>query len=133
MEFIYAPRSGGSAPIAFTGDRIRIVSYSNGCHHVVGGVRLMYETAEPKQHWRHEARVLATEIVYAVGEGVAWDAQGTVSLIVPADRSWKADEIMRGADPATRTCHDPRNLAAMVVAGAARLAVDLVGASPRSA
>lgn len=98
--FIYHPRSGDRifATNVHGGTGIVLVRWQNGCAHVVGGVHLTWGTACPGQHWRNDARAIATHVVNSFG-GVAWDDQGIIHLIVPHGTSGVADRLMR----ATRT------------------------------
>ncbi len=98
ITFIYRPRSCNRVFVEKQHPGIKIVTWGNGCKHVVGGVMLSYGTACPgKDYWRGDAHIMAERIIDAIGGGIAWDEQGTVCLIVPLNRAALADKWMRKA------------------------------------
>lgn len=91
--FIYAPQSGSRIFAANPDNGVVLVTYPNGSAHVFGGELLSVFAATPKRYWRPEAREAAAAIVAAVG-GVAFDQQGTISMVVPGVARARAAAIM---------------------------------------
>lgn len=83
-RFIYRPRAGDRVFAYQAHETIVVVSWVNGCRHVIGGTLLRYSTAVPGRWWRSSATMVATQVVASVG-GIAWDDQGEVSLVVPTE------------------------------------------------
>jgi hypothetical protein len=92
--FIYCPKSGDRVFASLETNAIKVVKWPNGCRHVVGGVTLSYHTATPNEHWRYDAVLVAKELVEIIG-GIAWDEQGTISMVVPLNKAVIADQWMR--------------------------------------
>lgn len=120
-SFIYCPKSGSRIIAAMPNECIRVTRWQNGCQHVDGGVLLAWYTSEPGQHWRANARCMASQIVRSVG-GVAWDEQGTVCLVVPhrnavEARDLMADTAIAAGLPDVLNEDDRRNNARLVLAG----------------
>ena len=124
--FIYQPRAG--LPFYATRPTPYVLEWgwANGCRHVVGGTCLSWLAAAPGRWWRDQAGVLARNIVRALG-GVAWDHQGTVSVIVPTHHAHTAWEMVRAASHASGAPIGPddwdslANTASLVMSGAAEL------------
>jgi len=110
MHFIYQPRSGDRVFVEYPGPHIAIVKYSNGCRHVVGGVKLEWFTAEPLRHWRIPATRALRELVQSFQEGIAWDEGGRVFAIVPPSRMETVLHFMRLIRPYEDREEDERNL-----------------------
>lgn len=92
-HWIYQPKRG-SKVVAISGcPSISVIQYPNGCRHVMGGVRLSYQTAKPNNHWRESARNLVMQIVMSIG-GIAWDDSGLVSMVVPFDKAFYAANMV---------------------------------------
>lgn len=126
--FVYAPRSGDRVFAQQTHPEVAVIKWSNGCRHVIGGVTLRWYTANPGAHWRAQCRALCAAVVRATG-GIAWDAQGEVTLRVPVGHAWDAWRLINGASPDAPAApyaaplHDP-NVATLVATGAAALVND---------
>lgn len=112
--FIYRPKSGSRVFSENPNRHIRVTTWGNGCKHVEGGVHLSWNAAAQGNNWRQEGRVLMDRIVMAVG-GVAWDEQGTLSIVVPTSKAYKAWELISclDADRTRRT----QNVVNLIVAG----------------
>lgn len=120
-NFIYCPRSGSRIVAAMPNDFIRVTRWGNGCQHVCGGVLLTWGTSDPGQHWRVNARNMASQIVRSVG-GAVWDEQGTICLVVPHSRAVEARDLMCDAALVagvqdTQDEKDKQNIARLVLAG----------------
>lgn len=121
--FIYTPRTGDRVVACRPINGVVVIEWTNRCRHVVGGVELSYDAAEPKRWWRNVACTMAEAIVQATG-GIAWDDRGTINLIVPDGLAFEADQRMRSArPPRPARDEDSRNEARQVVAGAAKICV----------
>jgi hypothetical protein len=125
--FVYHPRSSDRVFACWVeGIGLpTVITWQNGCRHVVGGTHLVYESAEPRAHWRYDAERMARRIIDMTG-GIAWDDQGTIHLVVPSPAAWQVDRWMRAAKAASvgdaaDVCEHDRNVAAMVITGAAPL------------
>ena len=99
MNFIYHPRSRdrvfAERPIA----GMAWAKYPNGCRHVVGGVMIAVECANPGAgYWRQRAKALAGQIIAAVG-GLAQDDCGTICFYVPRDRCVDVAKLLTAMEP----------------------------------
>ena len=102
VHFVYRPCSGvrwiaGATPRE--GINIPVVVWSNGCAHVIGR-RIQLYTATPKSWWRDTARNTAVTLARWLN-GVAWDDNGHVSLVVPDYAIQTALAVMWATDPFT--------------------------------
>lgn len=128
--WIYKPRSGDRVFVEKPGDEVAIVEWPNGCRHVVGGVHLQYWAAECGSWWRDKARSMAAKAIESIGQGVAWDNQGHVHMVVPVRFAWQVAGMMEAAagdnrDPGDRRANpESRNGVRLVLAGVARLVVE---------
>lgn len=101
VHFIYCPKSGSRLLTSSTGaGLVPLAIWNNGCIHAIG-VSLMIRAAEQGSWCRDGARVIAIHVAESLG-GVAWDAQGTVSVVVPAWGANEAYHLMRESIAATR-------------------------------
>lgn len=111
--FSYRPRSGSRVIAAKPVDGVVIADAWCGTICAGDVVALSYVTAEPGSHWRVEAGRLASEIVEAVG-GLAEDARGVVSIVVPRRHAVTAHELMSAVDKQPRDgalLRDPNRVA----------------------
>jgi len=87
-HFVYCPRSGARW-IGTAGPRPETAvawrRYSNGCVHA-RGILVEIEAAEPRRWWRDDAQIAVRQAAYRVG-GLAWDDNGIIRIVVPADRT----------------------------------------------
>lgn len=105
VHFVYCPKSGSRVFASAPTSGIVTVRWNNGSLHVAGGVRLTYPAAAPGHWWRDVARKVATAIVTDTRHGgtgprlggVAYDEQGTITLIVPEGTAATVDRLMRAA------------------------------------
>ena len=72
--FVYRPRSRDRVFAENPNDDIVIVTWANGCRHIIGGVHFSFETAEQKKYWRSEARIAAKLLIETCG-GIAWTSK----------------------------------------------------------
>lgn len=116
--FIYCPRSGDRVFAENPCSAVVVVKWSNGCRHVLGGIALSYWTAEPGNHWRNEARIAAASLIAACG-GIAWDDQGSISLVVPRAAGVQVDGLMKKiAASAGKSVPADQNIPALILEGA---------------
>jgi len=91
--WIYKPRSGDRVFAQREHPELAVHTWEDGCRHVAGGVLLSVVAAEAGAWWRDDATALAKAIV-AVAGGLAWDEQGTITLIVPASAALQAARLL---------------------------------------
>ena len=120
LMFVYRPTTGDRVFAELPSEWIKIVTWRNGCRHVIGGTHLVFDAAMPRQYWRDIARRLAAAIVTAKS-GVAWDERGTINLIVPVHEAFRAHELMcvEAAKNVRGRVITDANVAALVASGAA--------------
>lgn len=101
VHFIYCPTTGSRllTPSDAAG-LVPLVIWHNSCIHAIG-VSLMVSAAESGSWCRDGARAIAIHVATSLG-GVAWDAQGVVSVVVPAWGANEAYQLMRESLAATR-------------------------------
>jgi hypothetical protein len=114
---VFAAVSGANGPL--------IVTWANGCRHVLGGAHLSYTASLPRQYWRDEARAVATAIVEALGaagqSAIAWDDRGTIHLVVPVAAAWRAHGLMEATRGEVAPASRPEEQVGLLLAGVAGL------------
>jgi hypothetical protein len=92
-SFVYKPKSGDRVFAGSVNGGVYVFQWANGCRHIVGGVCLTYPASMQGAWWRSQAHRMASLLCTRFG-GIAWDEQGTVSLVVPVQSGLQAHQHM---------------------------------------
>jgi hypothetical protein len=125
QHYIYRPRSGDRVFIEQPSDWLAITTWGNGCRTVEGDiVALTWSTATPTKHWRGLAVRALTDMITAIREGCAYDAQGEVTAIVTTRYAGRVRDLMNRIRPHADGVEDGLNAAALYRASAACITVE---------
>lgn len=80
VQWIYRPKSGDRVFAMRDSNKIVVVTWSDGCRHVVGGWHMMVRETK---RYREPLRRIATAVVNTYRGGIAWDERGDIHLVAP--------------------------------------------------
>ncbi len=92
--FVYAPQRGDRIfANGLKSSHMALVRYANGSAHVLGGIELVYSTANPGNHWRSELRAMLSGMARNIPL-IAWDVCGEIHVKTPLRYAPKLSEYI---------------------------------------